>query len=68
MTTEVSLNKVYEEIRNVEKNMATKKQVESLVDSVEVLSNPDTMKQLADSAKDIKVGKVKEVSSVKDLL
>ena len=45
-----------------------KKQVDSLIDSIEVLSNPNTMKQLADSAKDIKAGKVQEINSVKDLM
>ncbi len=48
--------------------MVTKKEIESLIDTIGIMGNPETMKQIAESMQDIKHGKVKEVSSVKDLL
>ena len=41
---------------------------EALIDSVEILSNPKTMEALRRSDIDIKEGRVKEVTSVEELL
>ena len=48
--------------------MVTREDIEVLVDSVEILSNPKTMEALRKSEEDIKAGRVKEVTSVSDLL
>lgn len=48
--------------------MITKKYLNSLKATLEVMTNPETMKQLTQSLKDIKVGRVKTVTSVNDLL
>ncbi len=48
--------------------MVTKKEIESLIDTIGIMSNPKTMKQIAKSMEDIKHGRVKEISSVKDLI
>ena len=48
--------------------MVTREDIEALVDSVEILSNPKTMEALRKSDLDIKAGRVKEVTSVDDLL
>ena len=68
MADAISLKQVYDELKNVEKKMVTKKEIESLIDTMGIMGNPETMKQIAESMQDIKHGKVKEVSSVKDLL
>lgn len=64
----VTMEKIYEELKRIEDNMATKRDLESLRDTIEILSNPNTMKQISESLKDIEIGKTKKVSSVKDLL
>ncbi|MBN1763566.1 MAG: hypothetical protein JW878_10935 [Methanomicrobia archaeon] len=46
----------------------TRKDLDALVDSVEILNNQKTMEALRKSDQDIKAGKVKEVTSVDDLL
>jgi hypothetical protein len=38
------------------------------MDSAEILSNPKTMEPLSKSDQDIKAGRVKEVTSVEDML
>ncbi len=64
----VTMEKIYEELKRIEDNMVTKRDLESLRDTIEILSNPDTMKQISESLDDIQKGKVKKISSVKDLL
>jgi len=68
MVETITIKSVYDELKNLEKNMITKKDMESLIDTIGILGNPETMKQIADSMHDIKCGRVKEVSSAKDLL
>lgn len=68
MSEAVSISDVYEELKKIERNMVTKNELESLTDTIEILSNPETMKQLAGSAEDIRKGRVKQIASTKDLL
>ena len=68
MTKAVSMEKIYDELKRIEKNMVTKKDVEALTETINILSNPDTMQQIAESMKDIKEGRTKEISSVQDML
>ncbi len=48
--------------------MVTREEIEARIDSVEILSNPKTMEALHKSDMDIKAGRVKEVTSVEELL
>lgn len=68
MAETITIKKVYDELKKIEKSMATKKEIESLKDTIEIMGNPETIKQISDSMQDIKQGKVKEIYSVKDLL
>ena len=68
MTEVISINQVYTELKKIEKEMVTKKEIESLIGTIGVMGNPETMKQIAGSMEDIKHGRVKEVNSVKDLM
>jgi len=64
----VTIQDVYEALKRVEEKMVTREDPETLVDSVEMLSNPKTMDAIRKSDRDIKAGRVKEVTSVEDLL
>lgn len=46
----------------------TREDVEALIDSIDILNNPETMEVLHRSDEDINAGRVKKVSSVKELL
>ena len=62
------LEEIRDELKKIEKNMVTKKDLEELKTTLEIMSNPETVKQIAESMRDIKAGRVSEVTSVKDML
>ena len=64
----VTIQDVYEALKRIEEKMVTRGEVEALIDSVEILNNPKTMEALRKSDQDIEAGRVKEVTSVKELL
>ncbi|HJH27707.1 MAG TPA: hypothetical protein C5S37_13315 [Methanophagales archaeon] len=68
MHKSVIIQDVYEALKREEEKMVTREDIEALVDSVKILSNPKTMEALRKSEEDIKAGRVKEVTSVEDLL
>jgi hypothetical protein len=68
MPETVTVQDLYNAIKRIEKRMVTKKDLDSLIDSVEILNNPKTMDALRRSDEDIKEGRVKEIASVADLL
>jgi antitoxin YefM len=64
----VTIDDVYQELKRLEEKMVTREDIEALIDSIEILSNPETMEALHKSDRDIKAGRVKEVTSVEDML
>ncbi|MCQ3921639.1 MAG: hypothetical protein DPW13_11885 [Planctomycetes bacterium] len=62
-----SMEKLSRRVRAIEEKMVTKEELEALIDTVEILSNPATMAQIRASEADIKAGRVKEIRSVEDL-
>ncbi len=68
MSELVTIQDVYEALKRIEEKMVTRGEVEAHIDSVEILNNPKTMKALRKSDQDIEAGRVKEVTSVKELL
>ena len=68
MTGSITIEDIYQELKTIERKMVTREDLEALIDSVEILSNPKTMEALRKSDFDIKEGRIKEVSSVEELL
>jgi len=68
MTESITIEDVYQELKTIERKMVTRDDLEALIDSVEILSNPKTMEALRKSDLDIKEGRIKEVSSVEEML
>lgn len=68
MHESVTIQDVYEALKRLEEKMATREDIEALVDSVEILSNPKTMEALRKSEEDIKAGRIKAITSVEDML
>jgi len=68
MAGTVTIEDIYQELKTIERTMVTREDLDALIDSVEILSNPKTMAALRKSDLDIKEGRVKEVSSVEELL
>ncbi len=68
MTESITIEDVYQELKAIERKMVTREDLDALIDSVEILSSPKTMEALRKSDLDIKEGRVREISSVEELL
>ena len=61
MTETITIKQVFNELKKIEKKMVTKKELEEFKDTIEIISNPSTMRQIADSEEDIKKGRTKQL-------
>ena len=68
MPQTVTIQDVYNELKDIRQNMVSKQEVESLIETMEILHNPKIMSQVRASATDIKTGRTKPVHNMKDLL
>lgn len=67
MEQTVDLKKVYNELKKIKSTMITKEEMNSFLETISIVSNEDTMKQIQNSEQDIKDGKIREVNSSNDL-
>ncbi len=67
MAETITLGKVYEELKTIERNMVTKEEFERILETLEISSNKNTMDQIRQSEKDIKAGRIKEIRSVSEI-
>ncbi|KAF5427673.1 MAG: hypothetical protein C5S46_01360 [Candidatus Methanomarinus sp.] len=68
MNQSITIDDIYQELKTIEQNMVTHEDLDALIDTVEIISNPKTMEGIHKSDMDIKEGRVKEISSVDDLI
>ena len=68
MSSGVTIDQVYQEIKKIRANMVKREDLEALVDTVEILSSKKTMQAIKKSDRDILQGRLKTISSVDDLL
>lgn len=68
MSSGVTMDQVYQEIKKIRKDMVKREDLEALVDTVEILSKPAAMQAIRKSDRDIRQGRTKTISSVEDLL
>jgi hypothetical protein len=68
MSSGVTIEEVYQEIKKIRADMVKREDLEALVDTVEILSNPAIMETIKKGDRDIKLGRVKTITSVDDLL
>ncbi|MFW6383160.1 MAG: hypothetical protein ACOCZQ_00795 [Nanoarchaeota archaeon] len=65
--TDVKTDKIMDELKRIEENMVTKDDLKSLIDTVEILSNPETMKQIEESQEEIEKGDLEPIDTVDEL-
>ena len=68
MTPSVTIDELYLEVKKIQETMVRREDLDALLDTVEILSNPETMAQIQKSEEDIATGRFREISSVDDLL
>ena len=67
MDQQINFNKIFKELKKIEQSMVTRNEMSRFIETLEILSNPDTMQQIRDSEKDISLGNIKEINSASDL-
>ena len=68
MISGVTIDQVYQEIKKIRADMVKREDLEALIDTVEILSNPSSMQAIKKSDRDIRHGWVKKITPVDDLL
>jgi hypothetical protein len=68
MNQSITIDDIYQELKTIEQNMVTHEDLDALIDTVKIMSNPKTMEGIYKSDMDIKEGRVKEIYSVDDLI
>ncbi|MBU4070173.1 MAG: hypothetical protein KJ646_04285 [Nanoarchaeota archaeon] len=67
MEKTINLEILYNELKKIEKIMITRDEMNKFMETFEILSNPNTMRQIQDSEEDILIGNVKEINSIQEL-
>ena len=67
MAKSISVNKLHNELRQIKRSMVTKNEMNAYIETIGVLMNESTMKQLDQSDKDIKHGRIKLIKSVNEI-
>ena len=68
MTPSVTIDEIYLEIKKMQDTMVRREDLDALFDTLEILSNPETMAMIQKSESDISAGRLREISSIDDLL
>ena len=67
MEQEIDPKMIYKKLLEMQKSMITREEMDSYLETIQILSNPDTMRQIKKSENDIWKGNVSEINSVSDL-
>jgi len=63
----INLGEIYRKLKMIEQRMATKADLDRALETVAVVSNKDTMRQIKESHEDEKKGRLRKISSVNDI-
>jgi hypothetical protein len=68
MAQAISTKQIYDKLSVIEQKMITEEKLSEYLETFEILSNPETMESIKNSREDIRKGRIKKISSVKDML
>ena len=68
MTTSITIGDVYNELKKIEGTMLTKSDLDQVFQTMAILANDETMKQIVASEEEIAAGRGRKIKSVHDLL
>ena len=63
----INLNELSMRIKQIEQAMVTKSELNKAIETIAVLSNEDTVRQIISSENDILTGRVKKITSVNEI-
>ena len=67
MEKTMSIDAIYRKLKLIEDSMVTKSELNSMMETIMILSNNETMDQIEESEKDIRNGKIKKINSVNEI-
>ena len=67
MEKTINMSEIYEKLIEIERNMATKQELDQAIETLSILSNQETMAQIVSSEKDIKKGNFREINSIDEI-
>ena len=67
MESKIDLLDIYKELKRIQKTMATKEELNQIIETIAILSDEETMVQIAESEKNIENRDFREISSADDL-
>ena len=67
MTKIVTIQEVYNELKDMKRKMVSKEELQQFIETMEILRNQETMRQIKGAEADILAGRTKKIHSVKDL-
>ena len=67
MEKEINVESIYKKLKAMETSMVTKDELNSILETFMILSNDETMSQIEESEKNIRLGNVKKIDSVADI-
>jgi len=67
MEQQINPEMIYKKLLEMQKSMITRNEMKSFTETIQILSNPETMRQIQNSERDISNGNVWEINSVSDL-
>ncbi|HLC84178.1 MAG TPA: hypothetical protein VJH22_00100 [Candidatus Nanoarchaeia archaeon] len=68
MTQAITLKDIYEELREIKEKMVSKDELARILETADILQNPDTLRQIRSSEDDSRLGRTKAIKGVKDLI
>ncbi len=67
MENQINVETIYRKLKSMEKDMVTRGELNSILETIMILSNKDSMGQIRRSEEDIKVGRIKRINSVNEI-
>ena len=67
MEQQISPELIYEKLLEMQKNMITRNEMNNIFETIQILSNSETMRQIQESEMNISEGETWEINSVRDL-
>lgn len=68
MPQTVTMQDLFDELQEIKQNMVSRHEVETLIETLEISHNTETVRQIKSSESDLASGKTKPVKSIKDLI
>jgi len=68
MAPAVTIDELYLEIKKIQETMVRREDLDALIDTIEILSDPGMMATIQANEEDITAGRFREISSIDDLL